>query len=785
VFPVATFARKTIVHRNLQRVSVLAFLAVALSIPIPGFGQNPEHMSVEDAVKSRSFGYQSPLAFSSDGTKVAYMVQENGKLPRLNNETEDEFYVRTGVFLQDQGSDILVSYPSSGETRNITGGQGANWQPAWSPEGRYLAFLSDRDGSGQAKLWIWDSTVDQLRLVSNTSIRATPVINELKWTADSKHILATTIPQGMSLNEYVQKVCSPGGGALPALSEGVAGSTATVYVGASPGAAENAELFYRHDLVSFDIASGRTDTIVHGQRIGWYTVSPNGDAVAYAVLKDVGTFRHHTDLVVTNLLTMHTRVLVSNALLAFFSWSPNGSWIAYSADGVDETSYDYYLVATDGGSPRKMSHLPHQPCCNHWQLPMWDEENRSYFFLHDGALWQASIESGKSKEVARIPNRQITFGISVFDNRLWTSDDRRSTVVIAHDDEQKCDSFYKINLNSGQSTKLLEMGQSYTGKWNTYLTGVSGDMHWLAYISEDAAHPPDLWITDAAFRNRRQISHLNPQLEKYTMGAPRLIEWLNDEGQLLHGALLLPSGYREGERYPLLVWVYPSVLSDDFDRFGLGRFPGPFNMQLFATRGYAVLLPDASPTVSARLDSLATSVLSGVNKVIELGIADPKRLGVFGQSQGGYLALAMVTKSHRFRGAVAASGWGDYTAYYGVLHRDGSGYEQGQAERQLGGNPWDHPLRYLENSPMYSLDEVGTPLLLLQGGMDEDHPAFLFDQVFVGLRRLGRTVEYVKYEGEGHAPRDWHYANQLDLATRVLGWFDRYVGKDSSSTASN
>lgn len=106
---------------------------------------------------------------------------------------------------------------------------------------------------------------------------------------------------------------------------------------------------------------------------------------------------------------------------------------------------------------------------------------------------------------------------------------------------------------------------------------------------------------------------------------------------------------------------------------------------------------------------------------------------------------------------------------------DGTGYEYGQAERQLGGTPWEFPATYIQQSPIYYLDRVGTPLLLVHGAEDDSIPAFLSDEVFVGIRRLGKPVEYAKYAGESHAPIDWSYANQVDLANRVINWFNKYL----------
>src|SRR5437762_12672126 len=143
------------------------------------------------------------------------------------------------------------------------------------------------------------------------------------------------------------------------------------------------------------------------------------------------------------------------------------------------------------------------------------------------------------------------------------------------------------------------------------------------------------------------------------MGTARLIEWRSLDGENLQGALLLPAGYEEGKRYPLIVYVYGgATLSDHINHFGVDD-GGPFNMQLFATRGYAVLLPDAPQRLSTPMVDIAKTVLPGVDKVIELGIADPERLGVWGHSYGAYSTLSLIVQTKRFKAALAADGTGN------------------------------------------------------------------------------------------------------------------------------
>jgi dipeptidyl aminopeptidase/acylaminoacyl peptidase len=176
---------------------------------------------------------------------------------------------------------------------------------------------------------------------------------------------------------------------------------------------------------------------------------------------------------------------------------------------------------------------------------------------------------------------------------------------------------------------------------------------------------------------------------------------------------------------------------------------------------------------------LAKTILPGVDKVISLGIADPDRLGVMGHSYGAYSVLSLIVQTRRFKAAMESDGMGDLISAYGQMQRDGTSFhtsimEQGQG--LIGGTPWELRQRYIENSPLFYFDRVETPLLIVHGSEDTAVPAFLGDEVFVALRRLGKHVEYAKYEGENHSPLNWSYPNQTDLCNRLIDWFDRYLG---------
>jgi dipeptidyl aminopeptidase/acylaminoacyl peptidase len=364
--------------------------------------------------------------------------------------------------------------------------------------------------------------------------------------------------------------------------------------------------------------------------------------------------------------------------------------------------------------------------------------------------------------------------------QVW-SPNPGSVVVLTYDSSAKQSGFYKMNVITGQNTRLQQDGRCYNFmNADDHVYAVSGGSR-FAYFAEDASHDRDLWMSNADFQSVRRLTHLNPQLDKYKMGEARLVEWHSLDGHILKGALLLPPTYRKGVRYPLVVWVYSGDRGSEFvNRFGLAD-AGPFNLQLLATRGYAVLFPDIPEDPIAPMANIAKCVLPGINQLVEAGIADPDRIGVMGQSYGGYSVLSLLAQTNRFNAAVEIDGAGNLIGVYGEMDKSGAAFgvselEQGQG--RMGGTPWQHRERYIENSPYFYLDRVETPLLIVQGAEDTTTAPFLADELFVALRRLGKEVEYAKYEGEGHSAVYWRYSNQADYCRRMLSWFNRHMGAD-------
>jgi dipeptidyl aminopeptidase/acylaminoacyl peptidase len=317
-----------------------------------------------------------------------------------------------------------------------------------------------------------------------------------------------------------------------------------------------------------------------------------------------------------------------------------------------------------------------------------------------------------------------------------------------------------------------------------YLLGtVSYDARSMIYAAQNARLEQNLWIINPEYHSPRQLTYVNPELERYQSGEARLIDYSTADGKKLQATLLLPVNYRGDRRYPLVVWIYGgSMLSANVNRYGAAA-PEHHNMQLLSSRGYAVLLPDSPLGIGTPAEDLAKTVLPAIDKTIDIGIADPDRLGIMGLSYGGYSTLALLVQTTRFKAAVMDVGSGNLSSAYGVMLKSGAPFgvnwaEEGQG--RMGGPPWQFPERYIQNSPVFYLDKVHTPVLINQGGMDLS--PFQSDEIFVGLRRLGKKVEYVRYEYEGHGIE--LYSNRIDYWNRVIAWFGSHLGARQNQTSS-
>lgn len=744
--------------------------AQSSTIPLP----------VDALIGSRFFATYDPFAISNDGRWIAYV-------------TEDPEQHRT-VHVPDVGTaaiSVLDAHTGAGrklDFRNLD-----DSMPDWSPDGRYLAFCSTNEsieGKQTKSVSIWDRFSEGHRELFHVD---ECVLGTFRWAGDSQHIFVRVArPQVHEdiLGRPATKMPTTERDRWPH-SVGVHVFEAGPAVRDQSTFADPWDITAAYDLVMANVADGRADNLLVDMRIGGFWVSPDGCHVAVALRKrfaQPGSQQLLYDLGLLEVPNRAFKVLVRDVELGptpfTVSWSPGGEFLAYRSAGMSANG-DIFAVALSGG---KLLNLTRGAATRFGkkgfagsvvQLPLWEEKGTSILFASNDTLWRASVEDGQVHALAHFPGKQVET-IRRDANLIWGIEGGASTVVIARDERTEKRSFHKVNLASGEQTELFAGDFDVDSPLNMFATK-AGDR--VLYVAEDSGHSRDLWEFSASAGKPHAITHINPQMDDYRMGSSRIVEWRDLDGRLLHGALLLPSAFEAGKKYPLVVGVYGGhLLSADAESFGFGGCISPINAQLLATRGYAVLCPDAPQTVGSPMLDLAKTVLPGINEVINIGIADPEKVGIMGHSYGGYSVLCLVVQTRRFKAAVMSGGFGDLFSDYGAMDEHGSSFGVAADEKGQGlmdGTPWDFRDRYMENSPFFYLNRVETPLLILHGSADTTVPSFLADQVFVALRRLGKTVSYAQYQGEGHSAQGWTYEDEKDYLMRVLEWFDKYLQQNN------
>jgi len=712
-------------------------------------------LPVKTASTAKSFALVE-FDLSPDGAWVAYTLTDprRRKLQGLPSDEWKAFTCTSTPFLL-ANTDLLISNTKTGQTINISSGQGANWGPSWSPDGKSLGFYSDR--SGKAHVWIWERSTGKLRALTTAVVHARSRLEKIFWTPDGRQVLTKITGNTQTFD------CFDG----TTKRDPYDPIAKSVYESESSAQKLPSSMdSFLGDLAILDTYTGSTKRIVKQEKIVAYSLSPSGDRVVYASPTQVRPdnqllYTYNLSVVsLSNRQTERVKDFSPGAPSLPATWSPDGQTIAYISEGE-------CFIWRRGEQPRKVSATAR---VRFMQTPLWDKEGRAIYILADNKIWRVPTTEAKATAITATWNRQIRSIVCRHDGQQIWSPDGASIYVNISNSVTKQEGFYRVDSRTGEFRKVLEADISI----NPMLRGVSHDDELMIYAAENARHELNLWITNRHFTNVRQLTHVNPDLERYPAGDARLIDYSTADGKKLQATVLLPVNYQSNVRYPLVVWVYGgSMLSANVNRYG-GAGNEHYNLHLFSSRGYAVLLPDTPLTVGTPMSDLAKTVLPAVDKTIEMGIADPDRLGVMGASYGGYSTLALIVQTERFKAAVMDVGFGNLSSMYGAMLKSGMPFHVSWAEEgqgRMGGPPWQFPERYVQNSPAFFLNKIETPLLISQGGMDVS--PFQADEIFVGLRRLGKKVVYVRYENEGHGIE--HPSNRIDYWNRVLEWFESHL----------
>ncbi len=296
------------------------------------------------------------------------------------------------------------------------------------------------------------------------------------------------------------------------------------------------------------------------------------------------------------------------------------------------------------------------------------------------------------------------------------------------------------------------------------------------YTQSDFVEYPDIWLTNTSFNSPQKVTDTNPQQKNYNWGKAELVSWTSLDGVKLQGILIKPEDFDYSKKYPMITYFYEKNSDQLYRYYAPSPSASTINFPLFASNGYCIFIPDIPYKIGYPGNSALSAIVPGVLNIVNRGYVDPKRLGIQGQSWGGYQTAFLVTQTDMFAAAEAGAPVTNMFSAYGGI-RYGSGLvRQMQYEHQqsrIGGTPWDATLKYIENSPQFWLDRVKTPLMIMSNDKDGAVPHTQGIELFTGLRRLGKPSWLVVYNGEDHNLME--RKNRKDLSVRLSQFFDHYL----------
>jgi dipeptidyl aminopeptidase/acylaminoacyl peptidase len=287
---------------------------------------------------------------------------------------------------------------------------------------------------------------------------------------------------------------------------------------------------------------------------------------------------------------------------------------------------------------------------------------------------------------------------------------------------------------------------------------------------------PDVYLGDLTFKSLTKASNLNPQQANVKWGSVELISYLANDGTPLQGLLFKPEGFDPSKKYPMMVYFYERN-SDTFHNY---RAPAPsrstINIPYFVSNEYLVFVPDIKYDLGLPGPSAYNCIIPGVQAVIGKGGVDVANMAIQGQSWGGYQVAHLITRTNMFKAAGAGAPVVNMTSAYGGI-RWGTGmsrmFQYEQTQSRIGGSLWEKPLYYLENSPLFTMDRVETPVLIMHNDADGSVPWYQGIEMFMALKRLDKPAWLLQYNGEDH--NLVQRKNAKDLSIRLSQFFDHYL----------
>ncbi|MFC1556619.1 prolyl oligopeptidase family serine peptidase [candidate division KSB1 bacterium] len=450
----------------------------------------------------------------------------------------------------------------------------------------------------------------------------------------------------------------------------------------------------------------------------------------------------------------------------YLYWFEDKDWYFYSIESGE------IINLTEGIDVELRDTLNDRPTIlGPWGSAGWTRDDEALLVYDQYDIWLVPVEGGVPENMTGGEGRRrnAAFRYVRLDAEEEYIDLDNPLFLSYFDNRTKARGYYRLRNGTKNPVRLVELPKNI----GRPVKARNADA--FLFTLESFEEFPDLHVSDMSFRNIIKVSYANPQQDDFLWGTEQLVEWKSADGKPLQGVLYLPENYEEGARYPLILYIYERM-SQRLHTHSPPIANHRFNATEYTSQGYAVLYPDIVYDKGLPGPSSVKCLVPAVQKVIEMGIADPARVGLQGHSWGGYESAYIITQTDIFAAVCSGAPVSNMTSAYGGI-RWGSGnprtfqYETGQS--RIGGSLWEYPELYIENSPLFFADRVNTPLLIMHGDNDDAVPWYQAIEYFLALRRLNKPVWFLQYNDEPHHLQK--KKNKYDFTVRMFEFFEHYL----------
>lgn len=539
---------------------------------------------------------------------------------------------------------------------------------------------------------------------------------------------------------------------------------------------------YHLDLNRFiqlaDVNVQRVSTIQKGNAdIGLgYDASPYERAISW-------TGKRYNDYYLVDFKSGIKRKMVDKKTYAMLS--PQGKYVIW----YEPADSSYYSKSTDIQNPQEIAltkiipvnfydeeaDRPTDP--SPYGIAGWGE-NDSFVYIYDKYdIWKID-PAGKRVPISITKafgrRNETRFRYVKLDEELEYIPANEDIILRAFDERTKSSGFFSTELKAVQNPELLIMDKYYFGNPEK-----ADDDNKIIWTRENVMQFPDIWISNLEFKHAEKISNANPQRKEYIWPTAELVKWTSFSGEELEGILYKPENLDPNRKYPMVIYFYEKNSENLYRHVRPYPSRSTINKAFYPSNGYLVFVPDITYREGYPGQSAYDAIVSGTQYLINtFPFVDKEKIGLQGQSWGGYQTAYLVTQTDMYAAAMAGAPVSNMTSAYGGI-RWGSGmsrmFQYERTQSRIGGTLWERPLQYIENSPLFYAPKVNTPLLMMHNDNDGAVPWYQGIEFFVALRRLDKPVWMLSYNEEPHNLKASSWANRVDLSKRMFQFFNHYL----------